>query len=56
MSNPNNTPEQKAQWEANKKLVSKFIKTTPAPRYRPTTKVASRRDLHRAIVAMRKVM
>lgn len=48
MSNPNNTPEQKAAWTANKKkLGSRFIKVIPASRYRPEKKAPSRRDRHR---------
>lgn len=54
MSKKNNSPEQKAQWKANQKLGSRFIKVTPAHLYNPQPKAPSRRDLHRMEVAERK--
>lgn len=51
MSKKNNPPDQKAQWKANQKLGSRFVKVTPAPLYNPPKKAPSRRDLHRIAVA-----
>ena len=47
------TPEEKAQWQANKKLGSRFMTSTPSHAYRPQAKAPSRRDRHRAQVAER---
>ena len=53
MSNKNNSPEQKAAWEANQNLGSRFGKITPAYAYNPPPKSPSRRDKHRMEVAAR---
>jgi hypothetical protein len=54
MSKANNSPEQKADRQASKKMGSRFIKVTPAPYYNPTPKAPSKRDRHRMEVAARK--
>jgi hypothetical protein len=55
MPNKNDTPEQKAAWEARRRASgSRFIRFTPAYLYNPPSKPPSRRDTHRARVAQAK--
>jgi len=50
-SKKNNSPEQKAQWIANKKLTSQVASIIIPENYSPMTKSPSKRDSHRITVA-----